>query len=174
MLPKPEFIKSCPSPVQGLNATPPTGSPLDGEGPPRLAQREDLRQRFGGCRVLVADNNRVSQALARRLLVQAGLAVTWADDGEQAVARVGSDRFTLILMDLQMPRLDGWQAAQAIRAMPLARQPAIIAVTSQADAASHQRCLQVGMDDLLAKPYSTRGLYEMLLRWLPGAGLTSP
>lgn len=161
---------SRPSAVPGLNATPPICSSQGGEGLPSQALREDLRQRFGGRRVLVADNNRVSQALARRLLVQAGLAVTWVDDGEQAVARAEAGTFTLILMDLQMPRLDGWQAAQAIRALPLARPPAIVAITSQADAASRQRCRQAGMVDLLAKPYSTRGLYEMLLRWLPAAG----
>lgn len=125
-------------------------------------------------RVLVADNNRVSQALAGRLLRQAGLVAWLASDGREAVEQARGGRFALILMDLHMPHLDGLAAARAIRTLPGCASVPIVAVTSEAGEDSLSRCLQAGMNDLLAKPYCARGFQAMLRRWMPAPGADAP
>ena len=125
-----------------------------------------LRDRHAGRRILVAEDNLFNQEIARELLKYVNLQVTMVGDGAQAVEAVGAQAFDLVLMDMQMPVLDGVEAARAIRqTLPPARLP-IIAMTANAFAEDRQRCLDAGMDDFISKPVEPQQLYALLLRWL--------
>lgn len=113
-----------------------------------------------GLRILVAEDNPTNQTLALRLLEKHGHSVVIASDGEEALAAYAPGRFDVILMDVQMPKLDGLAATRALRrngaAVP------IIALTAHAMAGDRERCLAAGMDDYLTKPVSADQLFAML------------
>ena len=119
-------------------------------------------------RVLVAEDNDVSQLLAKRLLERLGCAVDTASTGLEAIELWRQHPYELILMDCQMPELDGYEATKRIRTQQNggARVP-VIALTAHASAADHERCIQAGMDDYIAKPVSLKSLSETLVRWMP-------
>jgi signal transduction histidine kinase/CheY-like chemotaxis protein len=126
--------------------------------------------------VLVVDDNAVNQEVARQMLERSGHHVDTADDGAEAVEASRRTRYDAILMDCQMPRMDGFEATRAIRAQPGTRVP-IIAMTASAMAADVARCARAGMDDHVAKPVRWRELTETLDRWLapvPGPGTVAP
>lgn len=108
-------------------------------------------------RVLLVEDNPVNQALALKLLQKMGLTVDLAHDGvealEQVSARSASDAYALILMDMQMPRMDGLEATRRIRALDLPCPPVIIALTANAFESDKQRCLAIGMNGFLPKPF---------------------
>jgi PAS domain S-box-containing protein len=131
---------------------------------------EALRIRHRGARVLLAEDNPVNQEVAAELLQAAGLVVDIAGDGEQAVRMARRNRYALILMDMQMPRMDGLQATRQLREDPAFAQTPIIAMTANAFTEDRQTCLDAGMNDHLAKPVDPRVLHACLLRWLPEAG----
>ena len=119
-------------------------------------------------RVLVAEDNDVSQLLAKRLLEKLGCIVDTAASGLEAFHSWRQHEYQLILMDCQMPELDGYEATARIRVEENGRRRVpIIALTAHASAADHERCLQAGMDDYIAKPVSLKSLSETLARWLP-------
>ncbi|MEZ6015715.1 MAG: ATP-binding protein [Planctomycetota bacterium] len=117
--------------------------------------------------VLLAEDNPVNQLLATRLLERFGLRVVLAQDGQEAVERWQAERPALVLMDCQMPRLDGFGATRQIRALEGGgdRTP-IVAVTANAMPGDRERCLAHGMNDYLAKPYRPEELREIVERWL--------
>ena len=119
-------------------------------------------------RVLVAEDNDVSQLLAKRLLERLGCAVDTARTGLEAIELWRQHPYQLILMDCQMPELDGYEATKRIRIHQNGgpRVP-VIALTAHASAADHERCIQAGMDDYIAKPVSLKSLSETLVRWMP-------
>ncbi|MBK6735952.1 MAG: response regulator [bacterium] len=125
-------------------------------------------------RVLLAEDNVVNAKLARRLLEKLGAEVTWVEDGRLAVEACRSGTFDLVLMDVQMPTMDGFQATAAIRAMEeregRPRAP-IIALTAHAMDGYRDRCLQGGMDDYLTKPLIAGELARTLEAWRPAAGV---
>ncbi|MBZ8140824.1 hybrid sensor histidine kinase/response regulator [Rubrivivax gelatinosus] len=141
------------------------GEPQDG------ASGQDLEtlvyQRHAGTRVLVAEDNEINQLVAEELLECAGLLVDIAGDGQQAVEMAGRGGYAVILMDVQMPVLDGLQATRAIRALPGCTQVPVIAMTANAFGEDRDACLAAGMNDHLAKPVAAERLYAQLLRWLP-------
>lgn len=119
-------------------------------------------------RVLVAEDNPENQELARRILERAGAMVDVAADGHAAVLMASRTRYDLILMDLQMPALDGCEAAAAIRATEHAadQEPVpIVAFTAHAAEGVRERCLRAGMNDHIAKPIATRELVDTVNRW---------
>lgn len=111
--------------------------------------------------VLVVDDNRSNQALARATLEDEGYRILVADDGEQAIAAVERERPSCVLMDIRMPRVDGYTACERIRAMPGSDEIAIIFVTAQHDVEAFDRAVAAGGDDFITKPFRTD---ELVLR----------
>jgi len=122
--------------------------------------------------VLLAEDNPVNQEITRELLGFAGLQVDVADDGQQAVDLLQARRDDLVLMDMQMPGLDGLSASRRMRT--LGHAVPIIALTVSAFEEDRRACQDAGMDDDLAKPVETGALHANLLHWLDGATAPAP
>ncbi|MBS1140251.1 MAG: response regulator [Proteobacteria bacterium] len=134
---------------------------------PATEQAEaQLRTKFSGARILVAEDEPVNQEVSRCLLEVAGLDVDLAEDGVQALAMARQNRYDLILMDMQMPNLNGIEATQAVRQLPGYEKTPIVAMTANAFDADRQFCLEAGMNDHIGKPVDPDRLYETLLKWL--------
>ncbi|OYU68357.1 MAG: histidine kinase, partial [Burkholderiales bacterium PBB5] len=121
-----------------------------------------------GFHVLLAEDNPVNQEVALDLLQGMGLTVDLADDGRQAVQRATERAYDLVLMDMQMPDIDGLQATRQIRALDAYRHTPILAMTANAFADDRQRCLDAGMNDHVTKPVDPRALQAKLQQWLSG------
>jgi len=113
-------------------------------------------------RVLVVDDNLVNQKLAQALLQRLGLSTDLAETGVEAVAKARQGDYDVVFMDVQMPEMDGLEATRIIRALPLAKQPRIVAVTASAFASDRENCLQAGMDDFISKPFRLDDLYRFI------------
>ena len=150
--------------VLGLAAP---GDPADASAWTEPAEVRLMRQHLGA-RVLLAEDNPVNQEVALELLADVGLAVDLAQNGAQAVALASAAAYDIILLDLQMPELDGLEAARAIRRLPRHGTTPIIAMTASAFTENRQTCLEAGMDDHIGKPVDPENLYALLLRWLDG------
>ncbi len=120
---------------------------------------------FPGARVLVAEDNVVNQKVIQSLLLRLGCQVSIVSNGRDAVEQCQTRDIDLVFMDCQMPEMDGYQAATAIRASQL-RMP-IIAITANAVKGERGKCLAAGMDDCLSKPVGGAQLYSVLATWLP-------
>jgi len=129
-----------------------------------------LRREHAGARVLLVEDNTVNQMVAGELLRGAGLQVDVADDGLQAIQKAAKQRYALILMDVQMPQLDGLQAARAIRRLPGMERVPIVAMTANAFSEDRDACLAAGMDDHITKPVMPQRMYQTLLHWLRQSG----
>ncbi|MDO8786911.1 MAG: PAS domain S-box protein [Sulfuritalea sp.] len=125
-----------------------------------------IRQRYSGSRILVADDEPINREIAKLQIEAAGLVVDTAEDGEQAIAMTRETVYAAILMDMQMPNVDGLDATRQIREMPGYRQTPIIAMTANAFAEDKARCFEVGMNDFLIKPFDPNTLFATLLRGL--------
>ena len=117
--------------------------------------------------ILVAEDSPINQRLAVGLLEKQGHRVVVAHNGQQAIDQFQSGHFDLILMDVQMPELDGFEATAAIRELEAGAHTPIIAMTAHALKGDRERCLAVGMDDYLSKPIRSKKLYEMIARYVP-------
>ncbi len=157
-------------PARGELPAPGTGGGETGDRDPGTRRDVD-RGRF---RVLVVDDNTVSRRLALAHLEAAGYRTAEAADGRSALSRLEAERFDAVLMDCQLPNLDGyetarrWRRSEAERAATegRARRTPVIAVTAHAIPGEREKCLAVGMDDYLAKPYRGAELRALLDRWL--------
>jgi CheY-like chemotaxis protein len=145
-------------------ATAPAPAPRLAPPPPGAVGRSSERLR--GARILVVEDNPINQEVATTLLGALGAAVELAGSGEEALRRFDPQRHELILMDVQMPGMDGLRATAAIRARPGGAQVPIVAMTANAFAEDRAQCLQAGMNDYLAKPVEPQALEQCLLRWL--------
>jgi len=126
-------------------------------------------------RVLIAEDNPINQKVAIKVLTNLGYSTDLANNGAEALDRIRTGEYDVILMDCQMPVLDGFEATRAIRQLstPLSNIP-IIAVTANALEGERERCLAAGMDDYVAKPITKERLDEAIQRWLPSIEEAEP
>ncbi len=125
-----------------------------------------LREAFSGRRVLLAEDEPINCEIATMMLDEVGLIVDTARDGMQAVELAGRERYDLILMDMQMPRMDGLEATRRIRAMASCHAVPIVAMTANAFVEDKVRCFEAGMDDFISKPINPESFYTLVLKWL--------
>jgi PAS domain S-box-containing protein len=158
-------------PTRALLAMPPESlRPLDNPLASSLSQEYKAR-------ILIAEDNTVNQKLASRILEKLGYWVDIVSNGEEAIHALESTHYDLVLMDLQMPVMDGISATQAIRAGETALSNPhipIIAMTAHALKGDRERCLEAGMDDYVAKPIQPQALIEKLDLWLDNPSNMEP
>lgn len=116
--------------------------------------------------ILIVDDNAVNLKLLRITLTVAGYEVRTAADAEQAIAVLASFRPRLIMMDIQLPGMDGLDLTRRLKADPATRDAVVLAVTAYAMKGDEQRALDAGCDGYITKPIDTRGLAEMVARYL--------
>jgi signal transduction histidine kinase/CheY-like chemotaxis protein len=129
-----------------------------------LASRE--LDRIRGARVLLVDDNEINQEVGVGLLENAQVAVSVARNGDEAVRMIKENEYDIVLMDMQMPVMDGVTATKAIRSSPKFRDLPIVAMTANAMVSDREKCLEAGMNDHLAKPIDPDQLFRTLARWV--------
>ena len=139
----------------------------DGAPPPRLAAAPSpAAQRIHGAHVLVVDDNAINQQVAAEVLQRAGVIVDLAGSGEEATRMTDLASYDAVLMDIQMPDMDGYQATARIRSADRHAALPIIAMTAHAVAGYRERCLAMGMNDYVTKPIDPDTLYAVLANWM--------
>lgn len=132
-----------------------------------IINNSDLKLK--GCTILVVEDNELNQQVAQALLEYNGSVVSIASNGQEALDKLSKENFDCVLMDVQMPVLDGLEATKMIRANPNWSKISIIALTANADQDYRDSCRSAGMNDFLVKPIDPEQLVIIISKWLlPG------
>jgi signal transduction histidine kinase/CheY-like chemotaxis protein len=124
------------------------------------------KKHLKGCRILVVEDNYTNQQVARAILEGSGVLVKIAENGKEAVAAIKNESFDGVLMDIQMPKMNGYEATRRIRALPEYDDLPIIAMTAHAMKGDEEKCLEAGMDGYVAKPINQDRFFYTLWRLL--------
>ncbi|UXY16674.1 response regulator [Chitiniphilus purpureus] len=124
------------------------------------------QQTLRGARVLLVEDNAINRQIAEELLDAVGVEVDVAEDGEQAIVKAGKGNYHAVLMDIQMPHMDGLTTTRRLREDPALAELPIIAITAHALGGDRERSLAAGMNDHLTKPFKPEALYALLARWI--------
>ena len=145
------------------------GAPVSESPQPRLVTRHSLREEQRGLRILLAEDNMVNQKLAARLIERRGHTAVAVGTGREALEALEKQRFDLVLMDVQMPEMDGFEATAAIREKEIATGShlPIIAMTAHAMKGDRERCLAAGMDNYVSKPIQPGELFKAIEGLIP-------
>ena len=140
------------------------------QAPAEVDAETAIRERHSGTRILLVDDEPLNLMVTQFLLEESGLAIDTAEDGVQAIRRARETSYTLILMDMQMPNLNGLEATQQIRELPGYERTPILAMTANAFTEDKIRCLEAGMNDFIVKPIAPDKIFMILLEWLEHEG----
>ncbi|MBT3219551.1 MAG: PAS domain S-box protein [Proteobacteria bacterium] len=135
-------------------------------GPTEVSSEAEVQSSIAGAEVLLVEDNEINQQVAKEILESAGLVVTVVGDGKQGVEAVKGRRFDAVLMDIQMPVMDGHEASQRIRRDKAFDELPIIAMTASVMAEDRKRAFAAGMNDHVAKPIDVGDLFDVLEKWL--------
>lgn len=130
------------------------------------APESEAKRGLHGTRLLVVDDNAMNRELLQEILEGAGIVVDFAFDGQQALQQVSKTAYDGVLMDCQMPVMDGYTATRALRSNPSLAQLPVIAMTASSSGDDRLRCLEAGMNDHIGKPLDVRYLFQTLARWV--------
>ena len=134
-------------------------------------QLSDIKRRLVGLKILLVEDNEINQELAMEILESAGIQVSLAEDGQKALEQLQHQTFDLVLMDCQMPVMDGYQATREIRKQPQYADLPILAMTANAMSGDKDKVLAVGMNDHIAKPINVKLMFETIIKWLDSSTL---
>jgi|GEM_PF-3416095 len=141
----------------------------------KSGSQAQIAEEIKGSNILLVEDNEINQEVALEVLEQAGLQVMVVNNGQEAVDALTTEDFDCVLMDLQMPVMDGFEATKVIRNDSKYKTLPIIAMTANAMSGDKERCLDAGMNDHVAKPIDTKQLFSALNRWIkPGKRKTPP
>lgn len=149
------------------------GTPLEtvqGESP-HIDPQAELLGRHAGKRILVADDDPFNREIALEMFDGLGLNIDAVSNGKEAVAAVQNQRYDLVLMDVQMPVMDGLAATRVLRTLPDHAHMPVLAMTANVFAEDRRACLEAGMNDVVPKPIEPEDLYFALLKWLPTSSM---
>ena len=138
---------------------------------------KQIIEKIGGAKVLLVEDNTINQQVAQEVLAGVGLVVDIAEDGLEAIAKVKESTYDIVLMDIQMPNLDGIQATKQIRSEAKYRKLPILAMTAHAMTGDREKSLEAGMNDHVVKPIDRKKLYRALMEWIQpreGLGVNAP
>jgi CheY-like chemotaxis protein/HPt (histidine-containing phosphotransfer) domain-containing protein len=144
-----------------------SGSRTAGEDTVRVARLREVQPLSG--RVLVVEDQPLNRDVAEGMLAALGLTTNTAADGQEALEKLARERFDAVLMDCEMPVMDGLAATRALSKRAAGKHPPVIALTADATPEGRIACLEAGMDDYLSKPFTREALRTTLARWLPAA-----
>ncbi|MBF0136168.1 MAG: response regulator [Magnetococcus sp. DMHC-1] len=139
-----------------------------------LAEEAETSKKIGGARILLAEDNAVNQQVAREILERVGLFVEIANNGQEVLDLLEKNTYEAVLLDIQMPIMDGLETVRRMRADPRFRDLPVIAMTAHAMADDKRRCLEAGMTEHVAKPIRPERLYGLLGRLIGPVGALQP
>ena len=130
------------------------------------SDEKSVREKISGARILLAEDNAINQQVATEILQNVGLIVEIADNGEEAVQAINKSNFDLVLMDVQMPVMSGYEATRLIRQDSRFQDLPIVAMTAHAISGAKEECLNNGMNDYVSKPIDQEQLFSVLTKWI--------
>ena len=127
---------------------------------------DEIMKKLKGFNILLVEDNSINQQIAYELLSNVGLIITIANNGVEALQKINEKKFDLVLMDLQMPEMDGFEATRQIRKQDKFKDLPIVAMTAHAMTGDREKCIETGMNDHTPKPIDPEGLFKTLYKWL--------